>query len=83
MTELARNPRVMKKAQVEIRSAWFKKGKVTKAHIDQLQYLKIVEKNVEHRTLILLSLETNSRKLTNAHTSLKTTLFKEELLEKA
>ncbi|KAL5552765.1 hypothetical protein UlMin_040166 [Ulmus minor] len=34
----------MKKTQVEIRSACFKKGKVTEADIDQLQYLKMIVK---------------------------------------
>ncbi|CBI16812.3 unnamed protein product, partial [Vitis vinifera] len=44
MTELARNPRIMKKAQVEVRSSIGKKGKVTKGDVDQLHYLKMVVK---------------------------------------
>ena len=44
MTELARNPRIMKKAQVEVRSSIGKKGKVTEGDVDQLHYLKMVVK---------------------------------------
>ncbi|XP_062110460.1 cytochrome P450 71B34-like [Humulus lupulus] len=43
MAELARNPRVMKKVQDEIRSC-LKKSKVTESDIHQLQYLKMVVK---------------------------------------
>ncbi|OVA18879.1 Cytochrome P450 [Macleaya cordata] len=44
MTELVRNPEVMKKVQEEIRSYVGKKGKVEEADLDQLQYLKMVVK---------------------------------------
>ena len=44
MTELARNPRIMKKAQVEVRNSIGKKGKVTEGDVDQLHYLKMVVK---------------------------------------
>ncbi|KAK9276573.1 hypothetical protein L1049_006108 [Liquidambar formosana] len=44
MTELARNPRVMKKAQDEIRTCIGKKGKIAEGDIAQLQYLKMVVK---------------------------------------
>ncbi|KAJ6830552.1 cytochrome P450 71A1-like isoform X1 [Iris pallida] len=42
MTELARNPRVMKKAQDELRSVVGNKGKVEESDMDQLEYLKLV-----------------------------------------
>ncbi|KAF2292792.1 hypothetical protein GH714_028984 [Hevea brasiliensis] len=41
MAELARNTRIMKKAQDEVRNSVEKKGKVTEDDIDQLQYLKL------------------------------------------
>ncbi|RVX04313.1 Cytochrome P450 71B34 [Vitis vinifera] len=44
MTELARNPRIMKKAQVEVRNSIGNKGKVTEGDVDQLHYLKMVVK---------------------------------------
>ncbi|XVF78404.1 hypothetical protein PTKIN_Ptkin14bG0129500 [Pterospermum kingtungense] len=44
MAELMRNPRVMTKAQEEIRNCKGKKGKVSEIDIDQLQYLKLVVK---------------------------------------
>ncbi|XWS16782.1 hypothetical protein CRYUN_Cryun33cG0008600 [Craigia yunnanensis] len=44
MAELIRNPRVMTKAQEEIRNYVGKKGKVSESDIDQLQYLKLVVK---------------------------------------
>ncbi|KAK3039894.1 hypothetical protein RJ639_028287, partial [Escallonia herrerae] len=44
MTELARNPRVMKKVQAEIRSSIGKKAKVDEAEVEKLKYLKMVVK---------------------------------------
>lgn len=44
MAELCKNPRLMKKAQAEIRNHIGNKGRVTEADIDQLQYLKMVIK---------------------------------------
>lgn len=45
MTELARKPTVMKKAQYEIRSRNVgKKGKLTEDDVSQLQYLKMIVK---------------------------------------
>lgn len=44
MAELARNPRVMKKAQDEIRNCVGNKGKVSESEIDHLPYLKKVVK---------------------------------------
>ncbi|KAJ9708758.1 hypothetical protein PVL29_000664 [Vitis rotundifolia] len=44
MTELARNPRIMKKAQVEVRNSIGNKGRVTGGDVDQLHYLKMVVK---------------------------------------
>ncbi|GKV14624.1 hypothetical protein SLEP1_g25467 [Rubroshorea leprosula] len=44
MTELVRKPRLMKKAQDEIRNCVGKKGRVTEDDLDQLQYLKMVVK---------------------------------------
>ncbi|XP_022775610.1 cytochrome P450 71B35-like [Durio zibethinus] len=44
MAELARNPRVMKKTQDEVRTFAGKNGRVTEDEIDQLQYLKMVVK---------------------------------------
>ncbi|XVF02588.1 hypothetical protein REPUB_Repub04eG0187600 [Reevesia pubescens] len=44
MAELARNPRVMKKAQDEVRTFAGKNGIVTEEDIDQLLYLKMVVK---------------------------------------
>ncbi|GMJ13238.1 cytochrome P450, family 71, subfamily B, polypeptide 34 [Hibiscus trionum] len=44
MTELARKPTAMKKAQNEIRSCVGKKGKVTENDVSQLKYLKMIIK---------------------------------------
>ncbi|KAJ7945464.1 Cytochrome P450 [Quillaja saponaria] len=44
MTEPVRNPRVMKKAQEEIRTCVGKKGKVNEGELEQLKYLKMVVK---------------------------------------
>ena len=44
MAELARNPRIMKIAQAEVRSAIGDKGRVTESDLDQLLYLKLVVK---------------------------------------
>lgn len=44
MAELIRNPRVMRRAQEEIRHHIGKKGKVLESDIDHLQYLKLVIK---------------------------------------
>ncbi|KAK4841851.1 hypothetical protein QYF36_011521 [Acer negundo] len=46
MAELARNPRLMKKAQDEIRNCIGKKGRVTEDDIDQLPYLKMIIKEI-------------------------------------
>ncbi|KAM3712156.1 hypothetical protein ACJW30_01G162100 [Castanea mollissima] len=44
MTELAKNPRVMKKGQDEIRNFIGNKGKVTESDTDHLLYLKMIVK---------------------------------------
>ncbi|XP_021293040.1 cytochrome P450 71B37-like [Herrania umbratica] len=44
MAELSRKPRLMKKAQNEVRSIAGKKGRVTETDLDQLRYLKMVVK---------------------------------------
>ncbi|XP_050131526.1 cytochrome P450 71B34-like [Malus sylvestris] len=44
MTELSKNPRLMKKAQEEVRKCVGNKGKVTETETDRLQYLKMVIK---------------------------------------
>ncbi|KAK9108250.1 hypothetical protein Syun_024261 [Stephania yunnanensis] len=44
MTELARKPALMKKAQEEVRRIVGKKGKVEESHLKQLEYLKMVVK---------------------------------------
>ncbi|XP_043717949.1 cytochrome P450 71B10-like [Telopea speciosissima] len=44
MTELAKNPEVMKKVQEEIRNTVGKKGKVAEADIDNLKFFKMVMK---------------------------------------
>ncbi|GKV14626.1 hypothetical protein SLEP1_g25469 [Rubroshorea leprosula] len=44
MAELVRKPRLMRKAQIEIRNYVGNKGRVTEDDLDQLQYLKIVVK---------------------------------------
>ncbi|KAL5544061.1 hypothetical protein UlMin_007845 [Ulmus minor] len=44
MAELVRNPRVMKKAQDEVRRVVGKKGKIDMNDIDQMEYLKCVIK---------------------------------------
>ncbi|GKV01518.1 hypothetical protein SLEP1_g14067 [Rubroshorea leprosula] len=44
MAELAKNPRVMKKAQEEIRNSVGNKGKVSETDIEKLPYLKAVVK---------------------------------------
>ena len=42
MSQLARNPKVMKKAQDEVREVTGKKGKVEESDLPLLQYLKFV-----------------------------------------
>ncbi|EEF32356.1 cytochrome P450, putative [Ricinus communis] len=44
MAEFVRNPRVMKKLQEEVRNSVGKKGRVTEADINKLEYLKMVVK---------------------------------------
>ncbi|KAM7272384.1 hypothetical protein ACFE04_027047 [Oxalis oulophora] len=44
MSELARNPRVMKKAQEELRSNVGSKDKVSESNIEKLSYLKLIIK---------------------------------------
>lgn len=44
MTEMARNPEVMSKAQDEVRKCIGNKGSITESDMDQLQYLKLVIK---------------------------------------
>ncbi|XP_043717946.1 cytochrome P450 71B10-like [Telopea speciosissima] len=44
MTELVKNPEVMKKVQDEVRCSVGKKGKVVEAVLDQLKFLKMVVK---------------------------------------
>lgn len=44
MTEMARNPGVMSKAQDEVRKCIGNKGSITESDMDQLQYLKLVIK---------------------------------------
>ncbi|KAM2233124.1 hypothetical protein ACFXTI_011530 [Malus domestica] len=44
MAELAKNPKLMKKAQEEVRKCIGNKGKITETDTDQLQYLKMVIK---------------------------------------
>ncbi|KAM3754000.1 hypothetical protein ACB098_03G135200 [Castanea mollissima] len=46
MAELAKNPRVMKKAQDEVRNFIGDKGKVTESDIDNLLYLKMIVKEI-------------------------------------
>lgn len=46
MSELMRNPRVMKKVQAEVRSVVGRKGKVTESDIKELNYLRLVIKEV-------------------------------------
>ncbi|TKY69135.1 steroid 17alpha-monooxygenase or 17alpha-hydroxyprogesterone aldolase [Spatholobus suberectus] len=44
MAEMIRDPRVMKKAQVEVREVYMTKGMVDEISIDELKYLKLVVK---------------------------------------
>ncbi|KAK1575820.1 hypothetical protein Q3G72_008641 [Acer saccharum] len=44
MAELARNPRLMKKAQDEVRNCVGKQGRVTEDDLDQLPYVKMIIK---------------------------------------
>ena len=46
MTELAKRPELMKKAQDEVRTCIGNKGKVTESEIDWLQYLKLIVKEI-------------------------------------
>lgn len=64
MTELARKPTVMKKAQYEIRRCVGKKGKVTDNDFNQLQYLKMIIKEtlrLHPPAVLLLPRETVSQ----------------------
>lgn len=56
MTELARHPRVMKKAQEEVRRVASGSGEVNESHIQQLRYMKAVIKETMrlHPTVPLL-----------------------------
>ncbi|KAJ4724223.1 Cytochrome P450 [Melia azedarach] len=44
MAEMLKNPRVMEKAQTEVRNVFDKKGNVDEIGLDQLQYLKLIIK---------------------------------------
>ncbi|KAJ4724222.1 Cytochrome P450 [Melia azedarach] len=44
MAEMLKNPRVMEKAQTEVRKVFDKKGNVDEIGLDQLQYLKLIIK---------------------------------------
>lgn len=63
MAELIINPRVMKKAQEEIRNFVGKKGKVSESDIDHFEYLKLVIKEALrlHSPTALLTRETRSQ----------------------
>ncbi|TXG56183.1 hypothetical protein EZV62_017496 [Acer yangbiense] len=69
MSELARNPRLMKKAQEEIRNCIGKKGRVTEDDIDQLPYLKMIIKETLrlHPPAPLLLRETTSHFKVNGY----------------
>jgi cytochrome P450 len=44
MVEMVRNPRIMKKAQAEVREIFKMKGRVDESCINELNYLKLVVK---------------------------------------
>jgi cytochrome P450 len=44
MSEMIKNPRVMKKAQAEVREVFNRKGRVDETGIDEMKYLKLVVK---------------------------------------
>ncbi|MCO6705190.1 cytochrome P450, partial [Streptomyces sp. CHB9.2] len=44
MAEMVKDPRIMKKAQSELREAFSEKGRVDENSIDELKYLKLVVK---------------------------------------
>ncbi|KAJ4725253.1 Cytochrome P450 [Melia azedarach] len=44
MSELMRNPKVMKKAQAEVREVFNRRGKVDEAGLEEMQYLKLIIK---------------------------------------
>ncbi|GAU23764.1 hypothetical protein TSUD_128690 [Trifolium subterraneum] len=46
MAEVIKNPRVMKKAQAEVRDIFTKRGKIDETSIDELKYLKAIIKEV-------------------------------------
>ena len=64
MAELVKNPKLMKKAQDEVRNAIGNKGKVSESDTDQLQYLKMIIKEtlrLHPPAPLLLPRETMSR----------------------
>ncbi|KAJ4724633.1 Cytochrome P450 [Melia azedarach] len=56
LSEMMKNPRVMKKAQDEVREVFNRKGKIDETSIDELQFLKLVIKETLrlHSPLALL-----------------------------
>jgi cytochrome P450 len=46
MAEMIKNPRVVKKAQAEVREIFTKGGKIDATSIDELKYLKAIIKEV-------------------------------------
>jgi cytochrome P450 len=46
MAEMIKNPRVLKKAQAEVREIFKKRGKVDETCIDELKYLKAIIKEI-------------------------------------
>ena len=46
MAEMLKNPRVLKKAQAEVREIFKKRGKVDETCIDELKYLKAIIKEI-------------------------------------
>ncbi|WRX13384.1 Cytochrome P450 - like 10 [Theobroma cacao] len=78
MAELARNPRVMKKAQDEVRTFAGKNGIVTEDEIVRLQYLKMVVKEnlrLHPPAALLLPRETMSHFRINGYDILPKTLI--------
>ncbi|GMY30997.1 cytochrome P450 71D11-like [Fagus crenata] len=69
MSEMIKNPRVMKKAQAEVREVFNRRGKVDETCINEMKYLKSIIKETLrlHSPALLLPRECNERCIINGY----------------